>query len=82
VQLRPDQSAYANYGAILHLNGKRDAALSMYQKALEMRHDDEITKENMNKLNRIKQNGKNSVFRYPGNGIFAENCPRKNCSEH
>uniref|UniRef100_A0A914VJD2 dolichyl-phosphate-mannose--protein mannosyltransferase n=1 Tax=Plectus sambesii TaxID=2011161 RepID=A0A914VJD2_9BILA len=53
VELRPDASALASYGAILHLNKKYAEAETAYLKALTIKPDDKMTTENLQKLRRL-----------------------------
>ena len=46
-------SAHANYGAILHLNQKYDLALKAYDTALILNPNDDVARENREKLIRI-----------------------------
>ncbi|PAV87793.1 hypothetical protein WR25_26952 [Diploscapter pachys] len=52
--VRPDFESFANYGAILHLNRKYDEAEIFYNKALQLRKDDETTLKNLEKLKRAR----------------------------
>jgi tetratricopeptide (TPR) repeat protein len=53
VQLRQDAPSFASYGAILHLNKKYEQAEGAYLKALEIKPEDSMTTENLQKLRRL-----------------------------
>lgn len=55
VQLNPNSStSYANYGAILHLNGKFREAENMYKKAIQLNSNNQICKDNLMKLQKMR----------------------------